>query len=633
MRFADFPFLRYLPFLLLGLAIGSRLHLSIILISILLALCWSGMSLLSIRKMGRGFVAIAAYFQLVLLGILCQSIHSAHRQPSDSVEGPFLAVALQEDVAKENSNQNLLEVLATFHDGQWREVGGKVLFYHQSEKGIRQGDVLVVHQKPPPVPAPQNPDEFDYRKYLEKKGIDFQQFSKSGFQVVTSTEQKDWFADLRHSLIELVRNKVHHSRAQQVALALLLGQKDFLDRDTKAAFSEAGVMHILAVSGLHVGILVAVLLFLVKPLRLKGKAKNYYHLGIVGCIWVFAALTGFSPSVARASVMFSLITLGQMKGRKPPVFNILAFSAMLMILLDPDVIFEVGFQLSYLAVAGIVLIQPLIVRWWLPPNKVSEYVWQLLAVSLAAQLVTFPLTLYYFHSFPTWFLIGNLIAIPLTFCVMNLGIPLLIFGWIPWVGDLLGVGVSLLLQLELWCLELLRNLPFGQVTGIGIQPVLMIVVWFFLLIWAAWDYVSKRILIYSGAIVFVIFVVVDLYRVRQSVRPELIVYQGQQGFAIDYWDGSGLKSWNAGIQPDEWSYKVEPHRIRRAWGTNAEALMSFSGSDQVVVFPEVGIVLDGDQLRFWNRVKVNISLWEEDSWGKSEFGRSISTDVTSKILF
>lgn len=633
MRFADFPFLRYLPFFLLGIATGSHLHVAILPISILLALCWSVMWIVVFRKAGRGLVSIAAYVQLVLLGILCQCIHSVHRQPPVSIEGPFLAVAMQDDVTKENSNQNLLEVLAVFQEGKWEKIGAKVLFYHQSKEGVRQGDVLVVHQKPPPVSAPQNPDEFDYRKYLEKKGVGFQQFSKSGFQVVTFSEQKDWFADLRQSLIELVKNKVLHSRAQQVALALLLGQKDFLDRDTKSMFSEAGVMHILAVSGLHVGILVAVLLFLVKPLRLKGKAKNYYHLGIVGCIWIFAALTGFSPSVVRASVMFSLITMGQMKGRKPPIFNILAFSAMLMILLDPDVIFEVGFQLSYLAVAGIVLIQPLIVRWWLPPNKASEYVWQLLAVSLAAQLVTFPLTLYYFHSFPTWFLIGNLVAIPLTFCVMNLGIPLLIFGWIPWVGDLLGTGVSLLLQLELWCLELLRGLPLGQMTGIGIQPALMIVVWVFLLIWAAWDFVSKRKLIYCGAITLGIYLVADLYRAGQNARPEFIVYQGQQGFAIDYWDGLCLKSWNAGIRPDEWSYKVEPHRIRRAWGAKAEALMSFSDSGQKVVFPEVGMVLDGDQLKVWKREKVKISLWEEGSWGKSEFGQSISTDFTSKILF
>jgi competence protein ComEC len=187
------------------------------------------------------------------------------------------------------------------------------------------------------------------------------------------------------------------------------------------------------------------LFFLAKPFSLKGKTLRIYLLGVVCFIWGYAGLTGFSPSVIRASVMFSLITFGQMRERKPSIFNILAFSVMLMIVIDPSVIGEVGFQLSYLAVSGIVLLYPLILRWWLPPNKVCDYFWQIVSVSIAAQLTTFPLTVFYFHSFPSWFLLANIFVNPLTFVIMQIGIPFLILGWIPGVGFILGCLVNILI--------------------------------------------------------------------------------------------------------------------------------------------------------------------------------------------
>jgi len=326
-----------------------------------------------------------------------------------------------------------------------------------------------------------------------------------------------WFQRVRISLINQIRRYVPDPDVQDVAITILLGQKDYLGRDTKSVFRDSGVMHILAVSGLHVGILVTLLFFLAKPFSLKGKALRIYLLGMVCFIWGYAALTGFSPSVIGASVMFSLITFGQMRKIKPSIFNILAFSAMLMIVIDPSVIGEVGFQLSYLAVSGIVLLYPLILRWWLPPNKVCDYFWQIVSVSIAAQLTTFPLTVFYFHSFPPWFLLANIFVIPLTFVIMQIGIPFLILGWMPGVGFILGWLVNILIRLELWLLKFVQKLPFGKAEDLSIEPETMILVWGMLLIWAAWEYFPKKNLVYLGAFILSGWFMIGVYR---SIKRE-----------------------------------------------------------------------------------------------------------------
>src|SRR5690606_8261806 len=237
-----------------------------------------------------------------------------------------------------------------------------------------------------------------------------------------------------------------------------------------------------AVRGLHVGVIYALFILILKPLRLKKEKARLYLLFVILVIWLYAFLTGLSPSVVRAATMFSLMTLGQMRERPPSIYNILAFSAMLLLTYNPDVIFEVGFQLSYLAVLGIVMIQPLILNLWLPRNKVLEYIWQLTSVSLAAQLVTFPLSTFYFHVFPTYFLLGNLLILPLAFIIMQVGVPLMIFGWIPGFGDVLGWVLSWLIWLQNWIAEFIRLIPGGKLDRLTMGFSGMILVWGMLLI-------------------------------------------------------------------------------------------------------------------------------------------------------
>ena len=446
MNFSDYPFLRYLPFFLGGIIlakISPEIPSSVVFLSVLMLWVLFTVTAAVKKPISLSLSGILAYFLLFFLGYALGLEKKKSNTPTLNWQGvdSYLAEVKGFDVPKASSAENLLEVLAIRTSGKWQNAQGKVLIYHQASNPLQPGEVILINKIPEPVPPPSFPYAFDYRGFLAKKGIHFRHQIGNEFFKIDSTgiHHPRFVLDrMGHSLSQLIQTHVSTRQSQQIAFALLLGQKGSLDKDTREAYSDTGTMHILAVSGLHVGIIYAMLLLPVRGFKPGSRIRTFYPIFVVLIIWVFALLTGFSASVVRAATMFTLMTMGQMKKRKSSIWNILAFSALLIIVSNPDAIFDIGFQLSYLAVAGIVGLQPLIVRWWLPQNSILEYFWQLGAVSLAAQLVTFPLSILYFHQFPTYFLVANLLVVPLAFLIMSVGVPFLFLAWIPYVVEVLG---------------------------------------------------------------------------------------------------------------------------------------------------------------------------------------------------
>jgi len=202
-----------------------------------------------------------------------------------------------------------------------------------------------------------------------------------------------------------------------------------------------------------VGILFLILEMLFKPFRVFSKKRSraalYKTIFILIVIWLYACLSGMSPSVMRSAVMFTFLALGRLYDRHIDSFNIIFISVIPLLIFNPWQIMQVGFQLSYLAVAGIVFYQPLISKLWRPSNRFLKYIWSLTTVSIAAQLATAPVSLYYFHQFPNYFLISNMVAIPVSFTVLIFGVALFVLGNIPYLGD----GVGFLLD---WNLRILN---------------------------------------------------------------------------------------------------------------------------------------------------------------------------------
>lgn len=571
MRFADFPFLRYLPFLIGGVLLSrSEVAFSSQLLIAAIAISWLIYLFLVLQKEGYGLIlpAFLGYFLLFSTGYFLAEIQLNRK--ADLVDGRldsslfYLAQVSKHDVEKPNSFENQLDVIAISDSLGWKKSNGKVLVYHKSKTPLFPGQVILVEKSPEKIPPPIFPNEFDYSGFLARKDIHFRQFIGDKFMVVDSAEvnsPKYWLVNFRKDLVEIIEAKVPNRESQQIAAALLLGQKENLDKDIKNAYAETGTMHILAVSGLHVGIIYAILLFPLKGIRLKSNQRKIYLTAVILLIWTYAVLTGFSPSVVRAATMFSLFTAGQMRKRKPSSFNILAFSALVMISVDPGVIFEVGFQLSYIAVAGILLIQPLVAGFWLPPNRFLEYIWQLTAVSIAAQLATFPISVYYFHIFPTYFLLANLIIIPLSFLVMSAGIPFLALSWIPVLGDGLGWIVSWIIWLQNWITLAIQLFPGGNLERLTISISGMLLVWASLICWANWELGNRKKMILAMICLFLIWSGDSLIRELNRSKQEMLIFSGEKGILVDFKFGDKNFSWNEGFPTEQISFSIDPNRI------------------------------------------------------------------------
>ncbi|EAZ80311.1 ComEC/Rec2 family competence protein [Algoriphagus machipongonensis] len=634
MRFSDFPFLRYLPFLIAGIFIEKQVLLSPVYLWISVGFLWSaylGILLFINKKTWVMKTSFLAYMILVLFGAAIESnrIQTQNKSDWEGAQG-YIAEVLQYDMEKPNSSENRVLVKAILRNGLWENTDEQLLIYHQNIDQLEPGQVIWVNSAPDTIPSPTFPEEFNYSEYLARKGIFRRQFIGQDFLLIGENPNSSYLYALDHfrqRLSLMLEEQIPDEEARQVANALLLGQKQNLDKDVRQAYSASGVMHILAVSGLHVGIIYLMLMFLVKPLKLKGRNQKMYFLFVVLLIWVYAALTGMSPSVMRASTMFSLIALGQLRDRKPSIFNVLAFSATLMITFNPSVIFEVGFQLSYLAVLGIVMLQPLILKCWNPPNKWLEYFWQIVAVSIAAQLATFPLTLFYFHAFPTYFLLGNLIIIPLAFLIMHLGIPLLAFGWVPVLGELLGVLVSKTILFQNFIVLRIQSLPYPQIDQISIEWYSMFLVWVLLLIWYCWPDMKKRKLAWIGLFSLFLWAGLRVYDQTQIPKKEMILARTESGVLIEISSFGDLMSWNKGVRPGDISFKIDPYRLKNGWNQIPKSLQAISVNDSLLSFPVHGFHLDtkGQKVRMLKGNPSKIEIWSSGKWS--------SLDITDEIPF
>jgi len=259
-----------------------------------------------------------------------------------------------------------------------------------------------------------NPGEFDYRRYMQLRDFRYNLFvSSAGHALPLEGYPPDPAYIPERIRMKIVANWDPDHPGTAILSAITLGYKSFLDRETKAAFSDAGAMHLLAVSGLHVG-MVWMMLDLLLKLPVNNRFWRAFKLLIIqSVLWFYAAITGFSVSVTRSVTMFSLVAFSRTLNRQSNIFNTLFLSAFILLVLDPGRIMEPGFQLSYMAVFGIVTIQPglaVLYRSWKKPfRKIMD----LVAVSIAAQVSTLPLVLLYFHQFPVWFILTNITAIPI----------------------------------------------------------------------------------------------------------------------------------------------------------------------------------------------------------------------------
>jgi competence protein ComEC len=427
------------------------------------------------RRWWFGFLAFAFLF---FAGVaLVQNV----KQQSDlplAQKVNLLALVSDEPSAGANFTKLSLTVQA-YEDtaSVWHSVSEKILLYVRRDSvapSLRFGDKLVVRVALSLLPPPKNPHEFDYSAYMRQRGVFASAFANSDSYAVVSRDNipkwKIFPKEVRKSALAFFVQQGVVGEELAVLQALTLGDKSLLDSDLRQSYMAAGAMHILAVSGLHVGIISMILSFLLKPLERRRYGKLLRGVIVLLCIWSYALVAGFSASVLRAAIMFSVLTIGGMLNRRTNTYNTLTFSAFLLCLSDPLCLFDAGFQLSYAAVLSILFFQPRIYRLLTFKRWLPDAVWGLVAVSVAANIGTFPITIFLFQQFPLYFIVTNMLVNIPTILVMGGFLATLALCWIPHVGWLLAMGTNYSIVALNFCIRLVENLPSSLLEALWITP-------------------------------------------------------------------------------------------------------------------------------------------------------------------
>ena len=305
-------------------------------------------------------------------------------------------------------------------------------------KPLTIGDRVILNEKLTPVVGPKNPYQFNYAAYLKNQGI-YHEIHSSYNEILklqpAASSLKGAAEQFRNYCIYKLSQTSISQKELAVIQALVLGQKRALDKQLYQAYAAAGAVHILAVSGLHVGILYAILLTLLAPVTRLQKGEIIRSITIVLSLWCYALFTGLSASVCRAVTMFSFFAVARALGRKTSTINTLSLSFSCLLFYNPLYLFQVGFQLSYLAVLSIITLQPKLASYYTPGNKLAKLLWNTMTVTLAAQIGLGPLSIYYFNQFPGLFFITNIIVLPLLGGVLSIGFFIVILGCLTIVPD------------------------------------------------------------------------------------------------------------------------------------------------------------------------------------------------------
>ena len=597
----EVPFVRLLlPFVIgIGLAFYFDHRLSFLLIIILVLL--STIIWLSAKRLSPS--ARAYYSAFVHLFLLAFGYQLAFQQNSFHKQNHFrhalstenIGIGTVQNLAKSGKFDRAtvqIEQIGTT-SGEVQNTNGQILLLvNKSEggKAIHYGDRIAFKTKISLCPAPKNPNAFDYRHFLRIKGIYHQAFIKNEDWDRLDADQSSpimakIFA-LREHLTAVLRKHLPGDNEFAVGSAMLLGDKSALHEEVKNAYAGTGATHVMAVSGLHLGIIFLGLGTLLKLIKTRNSFFRIFKpAAMIAGIWGFALLTGASPSAMRAAVMFSFLIVGQSLVRFVNIYNTLAISAFALLCYNPYLLFETGFQLSYLAVIGIVFFQAKIYRLWIIDNKLGDYLWSLATVGLAAQLTTFPLSLLYFNQFPVYFWLSGLVVVPAAFLIICVGVLLFLTeAIIPlgaiWVGKLL-YGIIWLMNAIVF---MIRQLPAGLIEGVWIG------LGVFLLLYICVIAVSVAIntekikwVLYGFAALTLVGGSYAFSNISQAQQEQIVLYHTSKNTLLDFVNGKQLISLHNSALSDK-TKKYAAQRNRWALGVD-EVNEYIIEENQAIEFP------------------------------------------------
>jgi competence protein ComEC len=389
---------------------------------------------------------------------------SYHQAIQDSV----ITIDIKDDRQIRNSISSYPAVIINNN----KSVGKIILNTDSNVKSLNFSDRLQLKNKIKNIRKQDWPGSYNYQQYLNNNHV-YHQFRISNNDIISIEPQEASFIlkfshDSRNKLIDLLRKNIKEESVFELSAALLLGYRADLDKEVMNTFSRTGTIHIISVSGLHVGIIFFVLQWLVRKTRII-KNKIIESIILIGSIWMYSILTGLPPSVCRCSTMISFGIIARMIDQRTSAFNMLAGSALILLSIDTNMVFDIGFQLSYLAVSGILYVQKWLENLIYIKNKYLQQLWVLTSVSIAAQLFTLPLCLYYFHQFPNYFIPANMIAIPLSSIALYTSILTIFASGFTWLIELCDFTLKWSIVIMNESLNMIAELPYSVSENIYIN--------------------------------------------------------------------------------------------------------------------------------------------------------------------
>lgn len=513
-----------------------------------------------------------------------------------------VVVALNEPLAeKTKSYKANATVSHLLQDGKAIPVKGNIIIYFKKDsalRGLEYGSQLLFKKPLQEIKNSGNPGGFDYNRYCLFQGITHQVFLQPGDFKLLDGKKQHWFRSFiyssREKVLSILRKNIPGDREPGLAEALLIGYKNDLEQSLVQSYTNTGVVHIIAISGLHIGLIYWLLVQLLKPLQKRRKLKWLRPVLIITGLWLFSLLAGAQPSVLRSALMFTCIVLGDGLTRKTSIFNTLAFSAFILLCINPFWLWDVGFQLSYAAVLSIIIFLKPIYNWFYIKNKALDFIWKLNAVTLAAQVLTVPLSIWHFHQFPNYFLLTNFVAVPLSSIILLGEIFLCAFAWIPALASLTGKLLSWMIGLMNTWIEKVESLRFSLLDGLQVsiwQAALLMIFAAGISYWLM-EKAKKGLMI--GLAALFAFTALRSYSFIEARRQQkIIVYNVSQKRAIDFIDGRKyLFVGDSDLLADDFArnFHLKPSRIRFRI-TPADTLKGFRQQGEYIRYQGKNILL------------------------------------------
>lgn len=487
---------------------------------------------------------------------------------SQYTTGDVLELRLEEPLSeKPNSFKSTATVLSIMRNNEKIFCRGKVIVYFRKEpsaKKLNYGSRLLTGKPVQQIRNSGNPAAFDYQRYCLFNGITHQVYLDTHGFVHSGIDQnriRQWLYECRRFLIATIRQYIRGEKERGLAEALLIGYKDDLDKTLLQSYANTGVVHVIAISGLHLGLIYGILLLLTKPLNRK--RLRWLRAGmIISGLWIFSLLAGAQPSVLRSAVMFSAIAVAVALERKTSTYNTMALSAFLLLCYQPFWLWDLGFQLSYSAVLSILIFFRPVYNCFDFRNKAIDAVWKLAAVTIAAQVLTTPISLFHFHQFPLLFLITNLLAVPLS-SVILIGIILLCsLFFIPAAANNLGMILEAMTRFLNQFVERMDGSGLAVWEGISISLLQTVLLYVMILAAYWWLPEKKKTWVWIMACTLLCFSLVRITGFHAAARQQkMIVYNVPKLRAMDLIDGRTCHYLGDPLPEDVVNFHIRQARI------------------------------------------------------------------------